>query len=149
MKKYRTINFFEGHDKNAQVKKYYKIIILFVLIVGITKIYTGIKEIRSLQEYIYSNPYENSENIKTTYRDYVNINQVKKVYNLIGVNNVKNFSVRDLDVEIEGTCKNLDILEKIKENENVSNMSINKVIKSDESYIFNINYSVGDKFETE
>ncbi|MEG0842835.1 MAG: hypothetical protein RSD22_05260 [Romboutsia sp.] len=149
MKKYKTINFLEKHKKGYNNSKIYITVVAGILILLFADIYWDIKEIEDLKIYISKNPHEKYTLIEDMGQEYININQIKNIYNLMGNSNITKFITDNSKVEIEGVCQDLALLEKIKDYDSVCNMSIDKIKKEENNYLYKISYDIGGKNETE
>ena len=75
---------------------------------------------------------------------YINFDNIKVAFNLIGKENINRILVDNSGIEIEGECNNLDILEQLRNKSNSSYFSINSLLKQDNKYIFNLKYNTGE-----
>lgn len=146
MKKYKVTNFFENNKKGKDAKSVNKVILIAMSLYLISNLFMGTNKIKKLQEYIENNPYEKSEDVKMIKSNHIDINHIKRIYNTLGKNNISKFIVNNSTVEIEGQCQDLGILYGIND-ENIKDMSVNKIRKEGEAYIFNISYAIFDKVE--
>lgn len=142
MKKYKVINFLK-EEKTED--KYFKCTVIILIYLLVFQIYTNIKYINDLQEQINNTKLEtksrtviNSEDKKSTL-----IKDSKKIYDLLGVSNVDRLTVENNKVYIEGKCKNLEILDKLKSMNNIKNFSITSVENKNSKLYFNVVCEIG------
>ena len=138
MKKYKTIDFIKLHNHNIKnIKNIYIIASLIILIV-VYKVNMNIYNKETIvNEYIDIN----EELAKSTY---INFDNIKLVFNLIGKENITSILVDNSGLEVEGECNNLDILEQLRTKSKSSYFSINNISKLDDKYIFNLKYNIGE-----
>lgn len=142
MKKSKPINFLKEDKKEENLFKCTVIILICLLVF---QIYTNVKSINNLEEEI-SNMNDigetavisEVENKKVTL-----IEDTSKVYELLGTSNVDRLSVQSNKVSIEGTCKNLEVLEELKSMEKVKNFSINSIENKNNKFYFQVVYEIG------
>ena len=121
---------------------------MLIIIYTVFEIYTGISTVKDLENFITSNYKEetapdsssiNKENIAV-----ISLDKVQKIYDLLGINNISKLSINGNTANIDGTCEDLNILENIKCEESIKNLSINHIRKQENNYVFNLTYELGD-----
>lgn len=148
MKKYKTINFLEKNKKSNKKTKLFNIAIMITLVYVGSKIYYSLSEIQNLENYIEKN--DNNELWDTipvmSYEDTfkMDFSKIQKIYNKLGKENVISLKVNDSNIEVEGKCINLDIINSVKEYEYIKGMSVNRIKKEGGAYIFNVSYRIGE-----
>lgn len=142
MKKAKLINFFKEEKKEEKLFKCTLIILSYLLIF---QCYSNIQTIKNLQEeikmsktLIQSKSLVNNEIRKSTL-----IKDTNKVYDLLGFKNVDRLSFENNKVNIEGKCKNLDILEELKSMDNIEKFSITSVENKNKKFYFKAFYQIG------
>ena len=75
---------------------------------------------------------------------YINFDNIKVAFNLLGKENINRILVDNSGIEIEGGCNNLDILEQLRSKSNASYFSINSLSKQGNKYTFNLKYNIGE-----
>ena len=137
MKKYKTIDFIKLHNHNIKnIKNIYIIASLIILIV----VYKVNINIYNKETVVNEDIDINKELSKSTY---INFDNIKLIFNLIGKGNISRILVDNSGLEVEGECNNLDILEQLRTKSKSSYFSINNISKSDDKYIFNLKYNIG------
>lgn len=148
MKKYKTINFLEKNKKSNKKTKLFNIAIMITLVYVGSKIYYSLSEIQKLENYIEKN--DNNEFWDTipvmSYEDTfkMDFSKIQKIYNKLGKENIISLKVNDSNIEVEGKCINLDIINSVKEYEYIKGMSVNRIKKEGGAYIFNVSYRIGE-----
>ena len=138
MKKYKTIDFIKLHNHNIKnIKNIYIIASLIILIV----VYKFNMNIYNKETIVNEDIDINEELSKSTY---INFDNIKLVFNLIGKENISRILVDNSGLEVEGECNNLDILEQLRTQSKSSYFSINNISKLDDKYIFNLKYNIGE-----
>ena len=138
MKKYKTIDFIKLHNHNIKnIKNIYIIASLIILIV----VYKVNINIYNKETVVNEDIDINEELSKSTY---INFDNIKLISNLIGKENISRILVDNSGLEVEGECNNLDILEQLRTKSKSSYFSINNISKSDNKYIFNLKYNIGE-----
>lgn len=147
MKKYKAINFLEKDKKEKKNIILYSVTIIAVIVYLAINIYSDLNNIRYLQGYIDENKEDYEEIIPVISYDkpsVIDMNKVKEIYSKLGKYNVVSMVLNESQVEIEGMCIDLNILNSIKEFKYINDMSINKIRKEGEAYIFNVSYILSD-----
>ncbi len=144
MKKYKTIDFIKLHTPNRKNIKIVYILVALIMVIGVYKV--NMNQKRNTK--IYNEETVLDENIDITESDeesiYINFDNIKVAFNLIGKENINRILVDNSGIEIEGECNNLDILEQLRNKSNSSYFSINSLLKQDNKYIFNLKYNTGE-----
>ena len=144
MKKYKTIDFIKLHTPNRKNIKIVYILVALIMVIGVYKV--NMNQKRNTK--IYNEETVLDENIDITESDeesiYINFDNIKVAFNLIGEENINQILVDNSGIEIEGECNNLDILEQLRNKSNSSYFSINSLLKQDNKYIFNLKYNTGE-----
>ncbi|MDU4936369.1 MAG: hypothetical protein E6X43_13770 [Peptostreptococcaceae bacterium] len=144
MKKYKTIDFIKLYTPNRKNVKIVYILVALIMVIGVYKV--NMNQKRNTK--IYNEETVLDENIDITESDeesiYINFDNIKVAFNLIGKENINRILVDNSGIEIEGECNNLDILEQLRNKSNSSYFSINSLLKQDNKYIFNLKYNTGE-----
>ena len=144
MKKYKTIDFIKLYTPNRKNVKIVYILVALIMVIGVYKV--NMNQMRNTK--IYNEETVLDENIDITESDeesiYINFDNIKVAFNLIGEENINRILVDNSGIEIEGECNNLDILEQLRNKSNSSYFSINSLLKQDNKYIFNLKYNTGE-----
>lgn len=144
MKKYKTIDFIKLYTPNRKNVKIVYILVALIMVIGVYKV--NMNQKRNTK--IYNEEAVLDENIDITESDeesiYINFDNIKVAFNLIGKENINRILVDNSGIEIEGECNNLDILEQLRNKSNSSYFSINSLLKQDNKYIFNLKYNTGE-----
>lgn len=144
MKKYKTIDFIKLYTPNRKNVKIVYILVALIMVIGVYKV--NMNQKRNTK--IYNEEAVLDENIDITESDeesiYINFDNIKVAFNLIGKENINRILVDNSGIEIEGECNNLDILEQLRNKSNSSYFSINSLSKQDNKYIFNLKYNTGE-----
>ena len=144
MKKYKTIDFIKLYTPNRKNVKIVYILVALIMVIGVYKV--NMNQKRNTK--IYNEESVLDENIDITEIDeesiYINFDNIKVAFNLIGKENINRILVDNSGIEIEGECNNLDILEQLRNKSNSSYFSINSLLKQDNKYIFNLKYNTGE-----
>lgn len=144
MKKYKTIDFIKLYTPNRKNVKIVYILVALIMVIGVYKV--NMNQKRNTK--IYNEETVLDENIDITESDeesiYINFDNIKVAFNLIGKENINRILVDNSGIEIEGECNNLGILEQLRNKSNSSYFSINSLSKQDNKYIFNLKYNTGE-----
>lgn len=147
MKKYKCVNFFEKDKKEKINIKLYSIVVVVIIIYLLTNIYSNLNNVKDLQMYIDENKDYSQEIIPVmSYQEprVIDINKIREIYSKLGKDNIITIIYNSSEIEVEGKCIELNILNSIKESQYIDNMSINKIKKEGEAYIFNVSYRLSD-----
>lgn len=144
MKRYKTIDFIKLYTPNRKNVKIVYILVALIMVIGVYKV--NMNQNRNTK--IYNEEAVLDENIDIIESDeesiYINFDNIKVAFNLIGKENINRILVDNSGIEIEGECNNLDILEQLRNKSNSSYFSINSLSKQDNKYIFNLKYNTGE-----
>lgn len=142
MRKKALINFFKEEKRE---EKYFKCTVIILIYLLIFQSYTSIKSINNLKEdinntktIVQSNVEQMVEKKKSTL-----VNDTNEIYNLLGFSNVERLSVENNKVSIEGKCKSLEILDKLKSMDNIKNFSVTNVENKNNKLYFHVIYEIG------
>lgn len=137
MRKYKLIDFFKEEKRE---EKYFKCTVIILIYLLSLQLYTNIKHINNLKEEINNNKLsaqtkvirENNNKNSTLMKD------TNKIYDLLGVSNVDRLVFENNKIYIEGKCKNLKILDKLKSIDNINSFSITSIQNKSNKFYFNI-----------
>ena len=135
MKKYKTINFIKLYNPNRKNIKIIYILLVLIMVIGVYKV--------SMNTYNKENILEENIDINENYEKstYINFDNIKVVFNLIGKENINRILVDNSGVEVEGECNSLDVLEQLRTKSESNYFSINNISKLDNKYTFNLKYN--------
>lgn len=142
MRKYKLIDFLK---KEKREEKYFKCTVIILIYLLSFQLYTNIKYINDLKEEINNNKLsaqtkvmrENNNKNSTLMKD------TNKIYDLLGVSNVDRLVFENNKIYIEGKCKNLKILDKLKSIDNINSFSITSIENKSNKFYFNIVCEIG------
>lgn len=142
MRKYKLIDFLK---KEKREEKYFKCTVIILIYLLSFQLYTNIKHINDLKEEINNNKLsaqtkvirENNNKNSTLMKD------TNKIYDLLGVSNVDRLVFENNKIYIEGKCKNLKILDKLKSIDNINSFSITSIENKSNKFYFNIVCEIG------
>ncbi|WP_158540698.1 hypothetical protein [Romboutsia weinsteinii] len=121
---------------------------MIVMMYMILEIYNGISTIKDLDSFVNSNIKEEvvpeSNGANGNYITFISLEKVRKIYDLLGISNISKLSINGNIANIDGVCEDLNILENIKREESIKNLSINHIKKQESNYLFNLTYELGD-----
>lgn len=144
MKKIKMINFLE-EDRSEE--KLFKCTIIILICLVSFQSYRLINEIINLQEEVKQIKNTSQEGvIKVSNIEDKNITLMKdidKIYKLLGHSNIERLYMESNMVNIEGKCIDLEILDELKEMENINNLSVNSIEKKGKKYSFQVMYEIG------
>lgn len=138
MKKYKTIDFIKLYNPTRKNIKIIYILVPLIMVIGVYKVKMNIYN----KETVVDENIDINENYEKS--TYINFDNIKVVFNLIGKENISKILVDNSGVEVEGECNNLDILEQLRTKSKSSYFSINNISKLDNKYIFNLKYNIGE-----
>jgi type IV pilus assembly protein PilN len=143
MKKYETLNFFEENNNRSIYIS--RLLMLCIIIFTFLNLSVNTIKLRRLESNINHHEIENACNDEVEYVQEKNIdlNQVKFMYSLFGVSNINEMTILKDNVQVQGKCTDLNILEEIKNNDNIKKSSLDSITKEDDSYIFKLKYQTG------
>ena len=142
MRKYKLIDFLKEEKRE---EKYFKCTVIILIYLLSFQLYTNIKHINDLKEEINNNKLsaqtkvmrENNNKNSTLMKD------TNKIYDLLGVSNVDRLVFENNKIYIEGKCKNLKILDKLKSIDNINSFSITSIENKSNKFYFNIVCEIG------
>ncbi|MGO1042097.1 hypothetical protein ACTPEO_05115 [Clostridioides difficile] len=145
MKTYKTINFSNGFKETKQYNKVYKITIILILTCVSLKIFMYMKSVNELENYISHNkPINESkytvskpEEVKEKFSK-IKLDEIKKIYEIVGTDNITKISIDKNKMEMEGVCDNLDILDNLRKINYIKYYYIDSIIRDGEYYKFRI-----------
>ena len=144
MKKYKTIDFIKLYTPNRKNVNIVYILVALIMVIGVYKVNMN----QEGNAKVYNEEDVSHENIDIieSYEEivYINFDNIKVAFNLIGKENINRILVDNSGIEIEGECNNLDILEQLRNKSNSSYFSINSLSKQGNKYIFNLKYIAGE-----
>ena len=142
MKKTKMINFLKEEKRE---EKFFKCTVIILIYLIIFQCYTNIQSIRNLNQEIKDNKIliQSNDLVKTENKKSTLIKDTNKVYDLLGFKNVDRLSFENNKVNIEGKCKNLDILEELKSMDNIEKFSITSVENKNKKFYFKAVYQIG------
>ncbi|EGT5472951.1 TPA: hypothetical protein KOS69_000958 [Clostridioides difficile] len=145
MKVDKTINFLNGFKKTKPCNKIYKIIIVLILTCILFKSFMYVKSINELEDYISQNKLvDKSKNtLPTTDKtrekfSKIKLNEIKKIYETIGINSITKISIDKNKLEIEGVCSDLDVLNNLRKIKCIKYYYIDSIVRDGEYYRFRI-----------
>ena len=137
MKKIKLINFLKEEKRE---EKYFKCTLIILVYLLLFQCYSHIQNIKDLNEEIKNNKLliqsEKMVNTENKNRKSTLIKDSNKIYDILGSENVDRLSVENNKVEIEGQCKSLDILDNIKNMNNIKNFSVTNVESKKNKFYF-------------
>lgn len=142
MRKYKLIDFLKEEKRE---EKYFKCTVIILIYLLSFQLYTNIKHINDLKEEINNNKLSaqtkvirvNNNKNSTLMKD------TNKIYDLLGVSNVDRLVFENNKIYIEGKCKNLKILDKLKSIDNINSFSITSIENKSNKFYFNIVCEIG------
>ncbi|SCI21145.1 MULTISPECIES: hypothetical protein [unclassified Romboutsia] len=144
MKKYTMINFLK---EDFNLIKLSKIIICLFTILSIFLMVNIKQKDKENKEVQINQDIERNLNLDiedSTYKEiYVKVKDIKLAYKVIGKENIKRLLIENNNVEIEGICEDLNMLEKLKTQSGAKDFSIESIVKEEEHYMFKLKYNVG------
>ena len=143
MKKYNMINFItkERKIKNTNI---ISILVLGLIIFIVTnQIINQEQEIQIDSELEVFEEISDYEEINQVSSIYIDFKPIKTIYKVIGKNNIMRISYEENNLEIEGICKDLSLLQKLKSELKHTYFSINNISNNKGGYLFNLNCTIG------
>ncbi|MCC0650826.1 hypothetical protein [Clostridioides sp. ZZV15-6598] len=145
MKTYKTINFSNGFKETKQYNKVYKITIILILTCVSLKMFMYMKSVNELENYISHNKSINEskytvskpEEVKEKFSK-IKLDEIKKIYEIVGTDNITKISIDKNKMEMEGVCDNLDILDNLRKINYIKYYYIDSIIRDGEYYKFRI-----------
>lgn len=147
IKNSKCINIFEKNTKNLNL---YQIIILIILL--ITSIQIGINSIKYTQLNDYISSYSQKNNFQEeinknlyTQKFNTNFSKLKEVSLIIGMEKIYSVDWSSNKVEIQGYCKDVEVLKRISNLKNIKDFNIKNIQKNDNlnQYFFDLEYKLG------
>lgn len=139
MKKVKTINFLKEKKKKDKVFILTFLVLVYLLIFQGTSYMKSIKiledEINQMKINMETKKENNHEIKKSALLD-----NTKEVYDLLGSSNVQRIYINNGKVEIEAKCKDLEVLDELKE---IRTISVSNIEKKKNNYIFKAVYEIG------
>lgn len=145
MKSYKTINFLNGLKETKPCNKVYKVIIVLILTCALFKSFMYMKSINELKNYISQNnsinePKQTIPVAKKTKDKFskIKFNEIKKIYETVGINSITKISIDKNKLEMEGVCNDLDVLNNLRKIKYIKNYYIDSIVRDGENYKFRI-----------
>ena len=101
-----------------------------------------ILEINRIEQYIDKHDIKENKTIENKLNTTI-LKQVKDIYSIIGYSNIDEYICMNNYIEIQGKCKNIEILDSITNIDNIKNYSIENLKRENEYYIFRVKYEIG------
>ena len=137
MVNYNLINFIDSNDVRNNRYKILVIVILAMFIFIISKLMLYILEINRIEQYIDKHDIKENKTIENKSSTTI-LEQVKDIYSIIGYSNIDEYICMNNNIEIQGKCTNIDILDSITNIDNIINYSIENLKRENEYYIFKV-----------
>lgn len=145
MKVYKTINFLNGLKKTKPCSKVYKVMIVLILTCILFKSFMYVKSINELENYINQNKLVNEakRTVPTTVKtrekfSKIKLNEIKKIYEIVGIHNITRISIDKNKLEMEGVCNDLDVLDNLRKIKYIKYYYIDSIVRKGEFYKFRI-----------
>lgn len=145
MKPCKTINFLNGLKETKPYNKVYKLIIVLILMCVIFKSFIYLNSISELKNYISQNKSikESKQVIPMTEENReqfskIKFNEIKKIYETVGINNITRISIDKNKLEVEGVCNDLDVLNNLRKIKYIKYYHIDSIVRDGEYYKFKI-----------
>ncbi len=142
MVNYNLINFIDSNDIRNNRYKIIVVVILLMFIFIISKLMLYILEINRIEQYIDKHDIKENKTIENKLNTTI-LKQVKDIYSIIGYSNIDEYICMNNYIEIQGKCKNIEILDSITNIDNIKNYSIENLKRENEYYIFRVKYEIG------
>lgn len=142
MKKYKMINFLK---EEKEEEKYFKCTVIILIYLLIFQTYTNVTSINNLVDEINNTRLLNKSKMITPIENKKSnlVKDTEKVYDLLGVSNIDRLTIENNKVRIEGRCKSLKVLDKLKSMDNIRDFSIKSVENKNNKLYFDAVYDVG------
>ncbi|NMS89490.1 hypothetical protein HGQ85_06080 [Clostridioides difficile] len=145
MKSCKTMNFLNGLKETKPCNKIYKIIIVLILTCILFKSFIYMKSINELKNYISKNNSINepkqtipvAEKAREKFSK-IKLNEIKKIYEIVGISNITKISIDKNKLEMEGVCNDLDILNNLRKIRYIKDYYIDSIVRDGENYKFRI-----------
>ncbi|MBY2476995.1 hypothetical protein KWV16_08855 [Clostridioides difficile] len=145
MKPCKTINFLNGLKETKSSNKVYKLIIVLILICVIFKSFMYLQSISELKSYISQNNLmkESKQAMPMTEENReqfskIKFNEIKKIYETVGINNITRIKIDKNKLEVEGVCNDLDVLNNLRKIKYIKYYHIDSIVRDGEYYKFKI-----------
>lgn len=145
MRVYKTINFLNGLKKTKPCNKVYKVMIVLILTCILFKSFMYVKSINELENYINQNKLVNEakSTVPTTVKtrekfSKIKLNEIKKIYEIVGIHNITRISIDKNKLEMEGVCNDLDVLDNLRKIKYIKYYYIDSIVRKGEFYKFRI-----------
>lgn len=142
MRKYKLIDFLKEEKRE---EKYFKCTVIILIYLLSFQLYTNIKHINDLKEEINNNKLSAQTKVirANNNKNSTLMKDTNKIYDLLGVSNVDRLVFENNKIYIEGKCKNLKILDKLKSIDNINSFSITSIENKSNKFYFNIVCEIG------
>lgn len=142
MRKYKLIDFLKEEKRE---EKYFKCTVIILIYLLSFQLYTNIKHINDLKEEINNNKLSAQTKVirKNNNKNSTLMKDTNKIYDLLGVSNLDRLVFENNKIYIEGKCKNLKILDKLKSIDNINSFSITSIENKSNKFYFNIVCEIG------
>ncbi|WP_254056335.1 hypothetical protein [Clostridioides difficile] len=104
-----------------------------------------VKSINELEDYISQNKLvdKSRHTLPTTDKtrekfSKIKLNEIKKIYETIGINIITKISIDKNKLEIEGVCSDLDVLNNLRKIKYIKYYYIDSIVRDEEYYRFRI-----------
>lgn len=145
MKSCKAINFLNGLKETKPCNTVYKVIIVLILTCVLFKSFIYVKSISELKNYISKNNLINetkqtipiAEKTREKFSK-IRFNEIKKIYETVGINNITKISIDKNKLEMEGVCNDLDVLNNLRKIRYIKGYYIDSIVRDGENYKFRI-----------
>ncbi|NJJ35384.1 hypothetical protein GSQ51_13780 [Clostridioides difficile] len=145
MKSCKTINFLNGLKEIKPYNKVYKAVIVLILTCVLFKSFIYVKSINELKSYIGENNLINEpkQTIPVAEKNRekfskIRFNEIKKIYETVGINNITKISIDKNKLEMEGVCNDLDVLNNLRKIKYIKGYYIDSIVRDGDNYKFRI-----------
>ncbi len=143
MKKYKIINFLSKEQKSKHIEILLISVSLLIIFITSNRIINEQEEIQSNNELESLEEVSEYEPIDEVSSIYIDFEPIKTAYKIIGKDNIERISYEENNLEVEGICKDLSLLEKLKNELEYTDFSINNISNNEDGYLFNLNCTIG------
>lgn len=142
MKKIKTINFLK---KDKTEDKFFTCVVLILIYLLVLQGFSYIKSINLLEDEISNIKLSMNKKEESTLevKKSTLLGDTKEVYDLLGVSNIQRLYIDNKQVEIEGKCKDLKVLDELEEIKSVNDVSVSSIEKKGSKYFFKVIYQIG------
>ncbi|MEG0856921.1 MAG: hypothetical protein RSG52_10650 [Terrisporobacter sp.] len=142
MKKIKTINFLK---KDKTEDKLFTCVVLILIYLLVFQGFSYIKSINLLEDEISNIKLSMNKKEESTLevKKSTLLGDTKEVYDLLGVSNIQRLYIDNKQVEIEGKCKDLKVLDELEEIKSVNDVSVSSIEKKGSKYFFKVIYQIG------